>query len=82
MSSQGYAMYNASNNTLEVIRPGECCTRIIRCTNLHPASDKVHGVAISGDEILVYVSAHSNSRPGHVLIYSFRSLSGGGRRGL
>lgn len=80
MRHQGYAMYNATNNTLEVIRPGENATRVIRCAQIYPDRERVHGVAIEGDSILVYVGPYNNPRPTHTRIYSFMSL-GGGRRG-
>lgn len=80
MNEQGHAFYNGSNNTLEVIRPRENVTRYIRCANLDPDTEKVHGVEISGDEISVYVGPRNNPRPTHTRIYSFLSLNGG-RRG-
>ncbi len=82
MRHQGYAMYNATNNTLEVIRPGENSTRVIRCAQIYPDREQVHGVAIDGDSILVYVGPYNNPRPTHTRIYSFMSLSGGRRGSL
>ncbi|GEC97806.1 hypothetical protein ZRA01_38790 [Zoogloea ramigera] len=82
MRHQGYAMYNATNNTLEVIRPGENATRVIRCAQIHPEHEQVHGVTIDGDAIRVYVGPYNNPRPTHTRIYSFMSLSGGRRGSL
>ncbi|MEX6725882.1 hypothetical protein [Parapedomonas caeni] len=78
----GYALYDASNNRLEVIRPGETMKRHIPCLNLYPSADKVHGLQISGDEIWVFVGPHSNPMPNRKIIYRFSSLSGGGSTGL
>lgn len=44
--SDGYAMYDSSSNSLEVIRPGENMTRRIPCMNLNPSQERVHGVQI------------------------------------
>ena len=82
MRQQAYAYYKPANNTLEIIRPGETVTRIIRCTNLNPQADKVHGVEVNGDEVVVYVGPHNNPRPSHTRIYSMMSLSGGRRGSL
>ena len=78
----GYALYDAQNNRLEVIRPGETSKRYIPCMNLRPSADKVHGLQISGDEIWVFVGAHSNPMPNRKFIYSFSSLTGGACKGL
>ena len=80
MSSKAYATYNRSNNTLEVVRSNETFTRSIPCLNLNPEWNKVHGVEISGDEILVFVGPETNPRPSHIMVYSLKSLSGGSRR--
>lgn len=82
MSHLGYATYNAANNTLEVVRPGENTTRIIRCAQIYPDHERVHGVAIDGDDIVVYVGPLTNPRPTHTRIYSFMSLNGGRRGSL
>ena len=74
---QGYAQYNAQNNRLEVIRPGENMTRFIPCVNLRPNSEKVHGVQINGDQIWVFAGPLTNPRPNKKYIYRFSSLSGG-----
>jgi len=77
MQKVGLAMYDAANNHLQVVRPGESMTRYIRCINLRPASDKVFGVQVNGDDIYVLVGPHSNSRPNKKILYKFSSLSGG-----
>jgi hypothetical protein len=77
MTSAGYAIYKEDRNELEVIRPGENMKRTIHCTNLNPASVKVHGVQIQGDEIWVLVGPNSNPRPNRKFIYRFSSLAGG-----
>jgi hypothetical protein len=82
MSSSGYAIYNEDRNVLEVTRPGENMKRTIHCTNLNPASMRVHGVQINGDEIWVLVGPHSNPRPNRKIIYKFSSLSGGGSQSI
>jgi hypothetical protein len=82
MRDQGYATYNAANNTLEVIRPGENTTRIIRCAQIYPNHERVHGVMVDGDDILVLVGPRTNPRPTHARVYSFMSLSGGRREPL
>ena len=82
MTNKGYAQYNAGNNTLEVIRPGEQCTRIIRCSNLYPESVQVFAVEVDGNEVLVYVGPHTNRRPTHVRVYSMLSLTGGQLRSI
>lgn len=79
MRQQGYASYRPDNNTLEIIRSGENATRIIRCANLNPKADRVHGVEVRGDDIVVYVGPYNNPRPTHTRIYSMMSLSGGSR---
>jgi len=78
----GFAVYDASNNRLDVIRPNETTTRHIKCNNLNPSADKVFGVEISGDEIWVFVGPHNNSRPNKKYIYFFSSLSGGSSRSI
>mgnify|MGYP003336659280 CR=1 FL=1 len=78
MSKSGIATYNKRTNELEVIREGESTKRKIKCTNLNPKSEKVHGVEIDGDEIYVLAGPNSNDRPNKKYKYSFRSLSGGG----
>lgn len=80
--SSPYAFYDEDTNTLQVIRARENITRTIRCNNLRPAMDKVHGVTIDGDEIYVFVGPHNNPRPTHKLVYSFLSLAGGRRESL
>lgn len=82
MSSAGYAIYKEARNELEVIRPGENMTRTIHCTNLNPASVKVHGVQVQGDEIWVLVGPNSNPRPNRKIIYRFSSLSGGASQNI
>jgi hypothetical protein len=78
MRTAGFALYDAANNRLEVIRPGETTTRYIACQNLRPEMHKVHGVQVSGDEIWVFAGSPTNSRPHMKFIYRFSSLSGGG----
>lgn len=82
MPSSGYAMYDASGNRLEVIRPGENSKRHIPCTNIRPPHDKVHGVQVDGDDIWVLVGPSSNPRPNRKFLYRFSSLSGGSSRSL
>lgn len=82
MPSSGYAMYDPAGNRLEVIRPGENTKRYIRCTNIRPPHDKVHGVQVDGDDIWVLVGPSSNPRPNRKFLYRFSSLSGGGSRSL
>jgi hypothetical protein len=77
MTSIGCALYNEDTNQLEIIRPGENMTRYIRCTNINPATVKVHGVQISGDEIWVLAGPPTNPRPSRKYIYRFSSLTGG-----
>jgi len=77
MQKAGLAMYDAANNRLQVVRPGESITRYIQCMNLRPESDKVFGVQVNGDDIYVLVGPHSNSRPNKKILYKFSSLSGG-----
>jgi hypothetical protein len=77
MITDGYATYNESTNSLEVTRPGENMTRRISCTNLNPATERVHGIQIHGDEIWILVGPHTNPRPNRKYIYRFSSLSGG-----
>jgi hypothetical protein len=77
MQKVGLAMYDAANNRLQVVRPGESITRYIPCMNLRPQSDKVFGVQVNGDEIYVLVGPHRNSRPNKKILYNFSSLSGG-----
>jgi FtsP/CotA-like multicopper oxidase with cupredoxin domain len=81
MSKSGYARYIESSNELEVIRPGENSTRRIRCTNLNPNRDHVHGVEIYGDEIWVLTNTNKNNRPNRKFVYKFSNLSGGGSSG-
>jgi hypothetical protein len=78
----GYAVYDASNNRLDVIRPTENTTRYIKCNNLNPDFEKVFGVEIHGDEIWVIVGPQNNPRPNKKYIYFFSSLSGGGSRSI
>ena len=80
--SQGYAIYDASKNRLEVVRPNESMTRYIPCNNLRPEQERVFGVQIMDDEIWVLTAPHNNQRPNKKFIYSFSSLSGGSSRGL
>jgi hypothetical protein len=82
MPSAGYAIYKEDRNELEVIRPGENMKRTIHCTNLNPASVKVHGVQVQGDEIWVLVGPHSNPRPNRKYIYRFSSLAGGASQNI
>ncbi len=82
MPSQGYAMYDPANNRLEILRPGENCTRYISCTNLNTNSDKVFGLHIDGDEIWVQVGPLQNQRPNREIGYRFSSLTGGHGRSL
>ena len=77
MQKAGLAMYDAASNRLQVVRPRENISRFIPCMNLRPASDKVFGVQVNGDEIYVLVGPHSNSRPNKKILYKFSSLSGG-----
>ena len=78
----GYAQYDAQQNRLEVIRPGENMTRYSPCINLRPNAEKVHGVQIDGDEIWVFVGPSTNPRPNKKYIYRFSSLSGGSSKML
>lgn len=80
--AQGYAIYDASKNRLEVIRPNESVTRYIHCNNLRPEQERVFGVQVMGDEIWVLTAPHNNQRPNKKFIYSFSSLSGGSSSGL
>ncbi|MCZ8019039.1 hypothetical protein [Novosphingobium sp.] len=80
MSGAGYALYDQSQNRLEVIRPGESMKRYIPCTNIRPPHDKVHGVQIDGDDIWVFVGPSTNPRPNRKFLYRFSSLSGGSSR--
>ena len=80
MPKSGTAIYNQRTNELEVIREGESCTRKIKCLNLNPKSEKVHGVEVDGDDIYVLAGPNSNPRPNKKFKYSFRSLSGGSSR--
>ena len=80
--TQGYAIYDVTNNRLEIVRPNESMTRYIPCNNLRPEQERVFGVQIEGDEIWVLTGPHSNPRPNKKFIYSFSSLSGGSSRGL
>lgn len=82
MSTIGFALYDAANNRLEVIRPGESVTRYIPCQNLRPEMHKVHGVQVDGDEIWVFVGPPTNSRPNMKFIYRFSSLTGGASKML
>lgn len=77
MTRTGFARYKPDNNTLEVVRPGEQNTRIIRCSNLNPGAVRVFGVDVHGDEVRVYVGGHTNQRPSHMRVYSMMSLTGG-----
>lgn len=77
MLSDGYAQYDPTRNRLEVVRPGENCTRYINCINLNPRSDKVFGVQIDGDEIWVLIGPLQNQRPNRKIGYRFSSLTGG-----
>jgi hypothetical protein len=77
MTSIGYAQYDATHNRLEIVRPGENCTRYINCTNLNPRSDRVFGVQVDGDEIWVLVGPVQNQRPTRKIGYRFSSLNGG-----
>jgi len=79
---QGYAMYNAANNTLEVIPPGARTRRVIRCAQIRPEHEQVHGVVIDGDAIRVYVGPYDHPRPTHACTYSFTSLGEGVRTAL
>ncbi len=76
-NQRGCAVYDANNNRLEVIRPGESVTRYISCVNLRPTSDKVYGVEIEGDEILLLIGPPQNRRPQRKIGYRFSSLTGG-----
>ena len=80
--TDGYALYDQSSNSLEVIRPGENTTRRIPCINLNPSQERVHGVQIRGDEIWVMVGPHTNPRPNRKYIYRFSSLAGGASSSL
>ncbi|HRJ94987.1 hypothetical protein [uncultured Thiothrix sp.] len=80
MASKGQALYNQKDNCLNVIRPSEHIKRHINCSNINPEKMKVHYVEVDGDDIWVFVSAHSNSRPDRKVLYHFSSLSGGGSR--
>ena len=71
MTTEGYALYDESTNSLEVMRPGENMTRRIPCTNLNPSSNRVHGVQIHGDEIWVLVGPPTNPRPNRKYVYRF-----------
>ena len=82
MTTEGYAIYDESTNSLEVVRPGENMTRRIPCTNLNPSANRVHGVQIHGDEIWVLVGPPTNSRPNRKYVYRFSSLSGGANSSL
>lgn len=77
MVSTGCATYDQANNRLEVVRPGENCTRYINCINLNPKSDRVFGIQIDRDEIWVLVGPHQNQRPSRKIGYRFSSLTGG-----
>lgn len=78
----GYAYYNESNNSLEVVRPNESTTRYIKCHNLNLNNERVFGVEIHEDEIWVITGPLNNPRPNKKFIYYFSSLSGGASRGL
>jgi hypothetical protein len=82
MPSAGYAIYKEDRIELEVIRPGENMKRTIHCTNLNPASVKVHGVQVQGDEIWVLVGPNANPRPNRKYIYRFSSLTGGASQNI
>jgi hypothetical protein len=82
MASQGYAIYNADTNELEVIRAGENLKRRIRCTNIDPRSMKVHGVTVEGNEIWVFTGPLTNTRPNKKFLYLFSSLTGGSNRSI
>lgn len=82
MTSIGFAIYDEARNRLEVVRPGENCTRYINCVNLNPKSDRVFGLQIDGDEIWVLVGPHQNARPNRKIGYRFSSLSGGHGRNI
>jgi hypothetical protein len=82
MANEGYAWYDPSSNSLEVVRPGENSRRRIPCTNLKPSSNRVYGVRVHGDEIWVLVSPPKNSRPDRKFVYRFSNLSGGSSSSL
>lgn len=76
----GYALYDADANELEVIRPGESVTRRFTCLNLNPGVDKVHGIQVEGDNIWILVGPRNNPRPNRKFLYKFSTLSGGSSR--
>jgi hypothetical protein len=78
----GYAVYDATNNRLDIIRPNETTTRHIKCNNLNPKFERIFGVEINGDEIWVIVGPYNNPRPNKKYLYFFSSLSGGGSRSI
>jgi hypothetical protein len=82
MAKTGKAVYLERTNELEVIRPGESCKRKIKCSNLNPKSDVVHGIEIDGDEIAVLVGPKNNPNPNRKILYSFGGLFGGSSTGL
>ena len=68
MEHQGYAMYNAANNTLEVIPPGARTRRVIRCAQIRPEHEQ-RAVAILREEMPdVFISA------GHEIAPEFREF--------
>ena len=74
----GYAIYDARNNRLEVVRPHDNVTRYIPCVGLRPEAERVHGVQVEGDEIWVLVGPLTNPRPIRKYIYRFSTMTGGG----
>lgn len=79
---QGYAVYDAARNRLEVVRPGESTTRYIPCLNFRPGAERVFGVQVSGDEIWLLAGPSGNPRPNRKYIYRFSSLTGGASKAL
>lgn len=82
MISKGHAVYDLSQNRLEVVRSGENIIRYIKCVNLNPKSVRVFGVQIDGDDIWVLVGPHSNQRANRKIGYRFSSLRGGHGRNI
>jgi len=82
MATGGLAIYLEKTNELEIIRPGETAKRKIKCVNLNPNSDKVHGIQIQGDVIWVLAGPKNNPGPNKKYKYQFSSLSGGSSHSL